>query len=77
MVSRLVAKGADIFLHSLPGKNFLADTPRYNLAFRIIEAILFISFTWMYIIQQRYIMAAIMSLVSGGIPIFFIAKEKV
>ena len=63
-------------LLSLLGKNFLADTPRYNLAFRIIEAILFISFTWMYIIQQHYIMAAIMFLVSGGYAYVFYCERK-
>lgn len=68
--------GADIFLLALLGKNFLADTPRYNLVFRFIECIIFLSFTWMYVLQAHYIMAIIMPLVTVGYAYVFYCERK-
>lgn len=68
--------GADIFLLSLLGKSFLGDMPTYNLLFRFIETTLFVSFTWMYILQGIYLMAIIMLLISVGYGYIFYCEKK-
>ncbi|HET9057487.1 MAG TPA: hypothetical protein VFN30_11645 [Chitinophagaceae bacterium] len=68
--------GIDIFLLAIMGKNFLEDAPRYNLAFRFMEVVIFLSFSWMYIIQLHYIMAVVMLLISGGYAYIFYCERK-